>query len=107
MSEEMDNVVVLVDEDGKETEFEYLDFIEMNGNEYVVLTPYKEDYDEDYTDEEDVVIFRVEHNSDGEDTFISIEDEDEMDRVFEEFQARIENYWDFEEEEEDDGEEVE
>jgi len=98
MSEERDDVVVLVDENGEECEFEYLDTIEMNGNEYVVLVPLNEEMEDEESEEEEVVILKVEHNADGEDTFITIEDEDEINEVFEEFQARMEEY-DFDEEE--------
>jgi len=89
MDEERDDIVILVDENGEEVEFEHLDTIEMNGNEYVVLTPYNEDVTGDM-EEEEIVILRIEHNENGEDTFVTIEDDDEIDEVFEEFQARME-----------------
>ena len=44
--EELDNIIVLNDEDGNEVEFEFLDLIEYEGEEYVVLLPNEED-DED------------------------------------------------------------
>ena len=37
--EELDNIIVLNDEDGNEVEFEFLDLIEYEGEEYVVLLP--------------------------------------------------------------------
>jgi uncharacterized protein YrzB (UPF0473 family) len=96
MDEERDDVVVLVDENGEEVEFEHIDTIEMNGNEYVVLAPISEEDDEE-PDEEEVVILKVEHGEDGEDTFITIEDEEEMDDVFDEFQSRMEDLFEPEE----------
>ncbi len=39
MEDERDDIVILVDENGEEVEFEHIDTIEMNGNEYVVLAP--------------------------------------------------------------------
>jgi uncharacterized protein YrzB (UPF0473 family) len=89
MDEERDDIVVLVDENGDEVEFEHIDTIEMNGNEYVVLVPYDEE-DSEEQDEEEVIILKVEHNEDGEDSFVTVEDEEELDTVFEEFQARME-----------------
>lgn len=89
MDEERDDIVVLVDENGEEVEFEHIDTIEMNDNEYVVLAPYSEEEPEEQ-DEEEIVILKVEHNEDGEDSFVTIEDEEELDTVFEEFQARME-----------------
>ena len=61
----------------------------MNGNEYVVLAPLEEDVDED-REEEEVIILRVEHSEDGDDAFVTIEDDDELDEVFNEFQSRLE-----------------
>lgn len=91
MDEEKDDIVVLVDENGEEVEFEHIDTIEMNDNEYVVLAPYsEEETEEQEQDEEEIVILKVEHNEDGEDSFVTIEDEEELDTVFEEFQARME-----------------
>ena len=88
MDEERDDIVVLADENGEEVEFEHIDTIEMNGNEYVVLAPLEEDVDED-REEEEVIILRVEHSEDGDDAFVTIED-DELDEVFNEFQSRLE-----------------
>jgi len=56
MSEERDDLVVLIDENGEETEFEHLDTIEYNGNEYVVLLPVEQTEEEN--DAEEVVIFK-------------------------------------------------
>lgn len=95
MDAERDDIVVLVDENGEEVEFEHIDTVEMNGNEYVVLIPFSEDEDDDL--EEEVVILRVEHSEDGNDTFVTIEDDDELEEVFSEFQSRLEE--EFEDEE--------
>ncbi len=89
MDDERDDIVVLVDENGEEVEFEHIDTIEMNDNEYVVLAPLDEDQ-EDSQDEEEVIILKVEHNEKGEDSFVTIEDDDELDEVFNEFQSRME-----------------
>lgn len=89
MEEERDDIIVMVDENGDEVEFELIETIEMNGNEYVILAPLDEE-DVDDQDEEEVIILKVEHGEDGEDTFVTIEDDDELDEVFNEFQARME-----------------
>ncbi len=89
MEEERDDIVILVDENGDEVEFEHIDTIEMNGNEYVVLAPLEEEDAEEQEDEE-VIILKIEHNEDGEDSFVTIEDDDELDEVFNEFQTRME-----------------
>ncbi len=89
MDEERDDIVVLIDEDGEEVEFEHIDTIEMHDNEYVVLAPLDEDQENDQ-EEEEVIILKVEHNENGEDSFVTIEDDDELDEVFNEFQSRME-----------------
>jgi len=96
MSEERDDVVVLVDENGEEVEFEHLDTIEMNGSEYVVLLPLEmEEEQEEDSDTDEVLILKIEHNEEGEDSFISIDDESELNMVFEEFKVRMEDEFDF------------
>jgi len=92
MSEERDDLVVLVDENGEEVEFEHLDTIELNGNEYVILLPVEESEEEKDIDE--VVILKIEHGEE-EDSFVSVDDDDELDAVFEEFKARMEEEFDF------------
>ncbi|ABN51395.1 MAG TPA: DUF1292 domain-containing protein [Hungateiclostridium thermocellum] len=96
MSEERDDLVVLIDENGEETEFEHLDTIEYNGNEYVVLLPVEQTEEEN--DAEEVVILRIEQGEDGEDSFVTVEDDEELDAVFEEFKMRMEEEFEFEEE---------
>lgn len=98
MSEERDDLVVLVDENGEEVEFEHLDTIEMNGSEYVVLLPLEEEEEVEEANTDEVVILKIEHNASGEDSFISVEDESELNSVFEEFKVRMEDEYDFSEE---------
>ena len=95
MSEdERDDIIVLIGEDGEEVEFEHLDTVELNGNEYVVLLPMDEEEDEEV---DEVVILKVDHNEAGEDSFITVDDDDELNRVFEEFKSKMEEEYDFEE----------
>ncbi|EGD49766.1 protein of unknown function DUF1292 [Ruminiclostridium papyrosolvens DSM 2782] len=92
--EERDDIVVLLGEDGEEVEFEHLDTIEMEGNEYVILLPLEEQENEEV---DEVVILKIEHNDDGDDSFITVDDEEELNRVFEEFKTRMEDEYDFDE----------
>ena len=41
--ENLDNIIILNDEEGNEIQFEFLDLIEYNSEEYVVLLPVDED----------------------------------------------------------------
>lgn len=92
MDEELDNTIVLNDEDGNEVNFEFLDLVELDGEEYVILLP---------TDKEDdelgeVVILQVEDtDSEEEESYISIEDEDILNKVFEIFKEKFKDEFDF------------
>ena len=86
-TEELDNIIVLTDDEGNDVEFEWLDTLEMNGNTYVVVVPSDEDADE-------VVILKMEVEDD-EETFVGLDDEKEIDEVFEEFKSRNKEIFDF------------
>ena len=54
MEEELDNIIVLNDEEGNEVQFEFLDLIEYEDEEYVILLPIEEETDED---KEKVIVY--------------------------------------------------
>ena len=94
-NEELDNVVILNDEDGNDVKFEFLDLIELDDEEYVVLLPMAEDGEEE---EGEVVILKVEDNDDensDEESYVSIEDEDVLNKVFEMFKEKFKDDFDF------------
>ena len=91
--EELDNVVILNDEDGNEVQFEFLDLVELDDEEYVVLLPITEEGEED---EGEVVILKVEDSEDDEEeSYVSVEDEEILNRVFEVFKERFKDDFDF------------
>ncbi len=91
--EELDNIVVLNDEEGKEVKFEFLDLIELDDEEYVVLLPITEEGEEE---EGEVVILKVEDTEDDEEeSYVSVEDEDVLNKVFEMFKDRFKDEFDF------------
>ncbi len=83
--EEEINVVTLSDEEGNEIDFELMDRIEYDGNEYIVLLPL-EDSDNDGVDE--VVILLVESETEDEQFFAIVEDDEVEYTVFEMFKER-------------------
>ena len=94
-NEELDNVVILNDEDGNEVKFEFLDLIELDDEEYVVLLPVADDGEEE---EGEVVILKVEDNDDensDEESYVSIEDEEILNKVFEMFKEKFKDDFDF------------
>lgn len=95
--EEKDDVLVLIDEKGEEVEFEYLDTIEMDGNEYAVLLPVDEADDEEETETEEVIILKLATDESGEDSFVSVDDEGELQKVFDLFKKKVQEQYSFEE----------
>ncbi len=81
-----ENTIVLTDENGEEDSFEYLDTIEYEGEEFVVMTPVSEEE----SDELEVVIFRILHEENGDDSFVTEEDDSIVESVFEIFRERYE-----------------
>ena len=87
MDEELDNVIILNDEDGEEVKFEFLDLIEYEGEEYVVLLPMEEEADEE---DGEVVILKVEDtDSEEEESYVSVDDEETLNEVFEIFKEKF------------------
>ena len=94
MDEELDNIIVLNDENGNEVNFEFLDLVELDGEEYVILLP----IDEDDNEPGEVVILQVEDKEtadDEEESYISVEDDAILNQVFEIFKERFKNDFDF------------
>ena len=79
---EQDDIVELVDEDGKEVRFEHLMTLEHKGNTYVCLAPVEPDED---IGEDELVILRIDTDEDGNDAYVTIDDEEELDDVFEKY----------------------
>ncbi len=83
--EEVDNIVILNDEEGNEVQFEFLDLIEYNEEEYVILLPVEDEISEEPGE---VVILKVESTSEDEESYVSVEDEEVLNNVFEIFKGK-------------------
>ena len=91
MEDELEHIMVLNDENGEEIEFEFLDLIEYEGEEYVVLLPNDED-----DDAGEVVILKLEDtDSDDEESYVSVDDEDVLKAVFEIFKEKFKDEFNF------------
>ena len=90
--EELDNIIILNDENGNEIKFEFLDLMEYEGEEYIILLPTEEGEDND-----EVVILKVEDVEDDPDmeTYVSIDDEDTLNAVFEMFKEKYKDEFNF------------
>lgn len=95
MLEDLDNIIVLNDENGEEVKFEFLDLIELDGEEYVVLLP----AEEAEAEEEEVVILKVEDTeSEEEESYVSVDDEEILNKVFEIFKEKFQDEFNFKDE---------
>ena len=90
-NEELDNIIILNDEEGNEAEFEFLDLIEFDGEEYVVLLPVEETEDAG-----EVVILKLEDTeSEDEESYVSVDDDDVLNKVFEIFKEKFKDDFNF------------
>jgi len=87
--EEEEGVLLLTDENGDEIAFEYLDCIEYEGKEYLVLMPMDEE-------EGEVVILEVEPVDEENENYLAIEDEALLNTIFEIFKEKFKDQLVFE-----------
>lgn len=93
MSEEFgSDFITVTDEDGKEFELEHLGTLERQGSTYMAFVP--ADMDEDDEDFGLIILRSIEEN--GEALLADVDDEDELNAVYEQF---MEELFDDEEEE--------
>ena len=81
---ELPEIIELTDDDGNVTRFEYMTTIDYEGELYVALMLADED-EETEEEEGNVVILKIEQDENGEDIYVSIEDEALADAVFQKF----------------------
>jgi len=89
LNEEEVSILTLTDENGQDVNFEYLDCIEYEGVEYLVLMP------EDEEDNE-VVILAVEPVDEENENYLAVEDEAILNAVFEIFKEKFQDVLEFE-----------
>lgn len=74
------NTIILNDEDGKETEFEVITKLDIEGKEYVIVIPID-------SDEEDAIALRIDKDDQGSDILVTIEDDKEFELVQEAYET--------------------
>lgn len=80
------DIVELFDEDGNIVRFEHLLTVRYKEDEYVVLSPVD---DIDDMEEDEVLILRID-TQDGEEVYVTVEDDDVLENVFAEFERAME-----------------
>ena len=76
-------IYTLTDEEGKESEFQLIGKEDLDGETYIALIPLEDNYDGCY------VILKLAKDENGEEVFISIEDDEEFDKVADFFDDKL------------------
>ena len=82
------SLLTLTDEDGKESQFEYLDCIEYDNKEYMVLMPVEEP--------NHIVILEIEPVDEETENYISVSDETTLNAIYSIFKEKYKDVLDFE-----------
>lgn len=91
MDNELDNIIILNDENGNEEQFEFLDLVLYEDEEYVVLLPVEED---DAAGE--VVILKLEESeNDSLEAYVSVDDDNTLEAVFNIFKNKFKDEFNF------------
>ena len=92
-NDELDNIIELNDEDGNVVKFEFLDLVEYDQEEYVVLLPVEETEEDEIGE---VVILKVESTeSEDEESYVGVEDEQILSKVFQIFKEKYKDEFNF------------
>ena len=99
-NEEVDNIIVLNDEDGNEVRFEFLDLVELDDEEYVVLLPVTDEgevAEEGEEEEGEVVILKLEDTDEDsdEESYVGVDDEEILNKVFQIFKEKYKDDFNF------------
>ena len=90
LEQEESSILTLTDENGQDVDFEYLDCIEYQGKEYLVLMP----ADEVSTE---IVILEVEPVDEENENYLSVQDEGILNAVYDIFKEKYKGILTFEE----------
>ena len=86
--EEEESILTLTDENGVDMQFEYLDCIEYQGTEYLVLMPVE-------GEEAQIVILEIEPVDEENENYLAVEDEIVLDAVYAIFKERYQDVLNF------------
>lgn len=85
------SILVLVDDEGVEHQFELLAELEIEDDKYRVLVPIDEDEEEDEDAEVEIVILKVVYDEDGNELLADIDDDEEWEMVADAWQELVES----------------
>lgn len=84
MTDNQDNNIVLIDEEGAEHQFEIIDMLEVDGANYAVLFPVEEE------DGDEAIILKAGVDENGEEVLFEIEDDEEWEKIADIYQEMVE-----------------
>ena len=87
LQDEEESTITLFDENGEELTFDYLDCVELDGKEYLVLMP---------EDSNEIVILEIQPVDEENENYIAVEDEAILDEVYAIFKERYKDILQFE-----------
>ncbi len=83
-------IITLTDDEGNEFELEYLDTVEYKGNIYMAFFPTLEEGEDEDSDEYGLIILRSVPGAEGEEDMLeSVDDEDELNAVYDLFMETL------------------
>ena len=88
--EEEVEILTLTDENGQDIDFEYLDCLDYEGKEYLILLPVDED-------EPQIVILEIEPVDEEHENYLAVTDEDTLTAVYGIFKEKYKDILTFEE----------
>lgn len=88
LMEEEESILTLTDENGVDMEFEYLDCIQYQGKEYLILMPLAEESAE-------IVILEIQPVDEENENYVAVEDESILDAVYGIFKERYKDVLNF------------
>ena len=86
--EEEDSILTLTDENGVDAQFEYMDCIEYQGTEYLILMPLE-------GEEAEIVILAIEPVDEENENYLAVEDEAVLEAVYGIFKERYQDVLNF------------
>ncbi len=89
LAEEESSILTLTDENGQDVDFEYLDCLEYQGTEYLILSPADDE-------EGQIVILEIQPIDQEHENYLAVEDEQTLDAVYDLFKEKYKDILTFE-----------
>lgn len=86
--EEEISILTLTDENGQDVDFEYLDCLEYNGTEYLILSPADDESGE-------ILILEIQPVDEENENYLAVEDEETLEAVFAIFKEKYKDVLEF------------